>query len=169
MLAWTRLYERYFEGIRKRYTKKPLMETTIIKRMKKVIKSLPEIDQHYLYLYGTYGDLHHVATMNDVAYTVATRRVHIALCHLITPRNVQEITGCTLFKHSGKSLKMYSTVLSGRTINALKRQDIETIDDLRAWLSQGIIFLYRVPGVGKWGVLEILTLLTKLGSIKVNV
>lgn len=169
MLAWTRLYERYFEGIRKRYTKKPLMEKTIIKRMNKVVKCLPEIDRHYLFLYGTYHDLHRVAIMNDVDYAIAKRRVYIALCHLITPRNVQEITGCTLFKHSGKSLKTYSSVLSGRTINALKRQDIETIDDLRAWLSQGIIFLYRVPGVGKWGVLEILTLLTKLGSIKVSV
>lgn len=168
MLAWTKLYKRYFRPIRLRYTKKELKAETIEKRMQQVIDRLPEIDRHYLYLSGMYTDAYRIAIMNDVTHTIAVRRTNIALCHLITPKNVQEIIGCTLFKHEGENLEMYFTILSRRTINALKRQEIETVDDLRAWLSHGIIFLYRVPGVGKWGVLEILTLLTKLGSIKVN-
>lgn len=168
MKKWNNIYDKYFYSIRRKYTNSALKPATVDRRLGKVIDNLPEIDQHYLYMLQSFGRVSRIAIMNDVTLRIATRRTNIAISHLVTPKNVKEVIGCNIFKHDGLALGCYGNILSTRTINAMKRQGIKTVEDLREWLSFGVIYLYRIPGVGKYGVIEILQLLTKLGAIEIK-
>lgn len=158
MLAEKYLYDIYFKRIRSKYTKRALSEKTIVKRMHDLLESMNEVDRHYLSLLGMYQSTYRVASMAEVSYKKAAHRISVAVEHMMTPRNVVKVIGINIFDNKGESLGA-SLQLSTRTIRALSRSGIKTYLDLWKWIDIGLVNIYRVPGVGKWGVIEILHLM----------
>jgi hypothetical protein len=122
---------------------------------------MSERDRHFLTQYSTYHRADVVARVEEYNGSKITTKkaqsvISIALNHLMTPNNVATITGVSMFVHSGKYLTN-SPHFSTRTLKALKKQNILTTSDLETWVGLGAPFLFRIPGVGKAGVIEILT------------
>lgn len=156
MYQYKNIYNFYFIEYR-RGMRGALSEKTIEKRIRTVMEKLNERDRHILMLVAIYNSNSLIAKVEEIDVKTVGRRVDIAVSHLVTPANVEYVTGRKLFAHTGKSLSLFP--LSTRTLNALrKKSDITTIDDLKKWLSYGYRQIYRLPGVGKWGILEILSL-----------
>lgn len=167
MLKYKYLYQRCISHVRRAYGKKELSEKVVSRRMDKVIDGMSIEDRYYLELFETYHTMQRVAMIAEVTVRKATHRVNVAMNHLINPKNISDITGVVLFKHTGVNLGAINN-FSQRTVNALKRQDILTDDDLCKWLQLGLVYLYNIPGVGKWGQLEILKYLESAGKLKLK-
>lgn len=155
MLRYTYIYKLYFSKVREKYNKRELKETTIHKRMSKIIDSMSIQDRYYIQLLDTYHMSTKVAAMADVTTRKASSNIEIALNKLISPKNVVYVTGLDLFTHTGDRVST-ANILTTRTINALKKSGIETLNDLRSWLKIDILNIYHIPGVGKAGQAQIL-------------
>lgn len=160
MYQYRRIYETYYARYR-RGIKGKLSDKTIESRIRSVIEGLNERDRHMILLLASYGTVSRVALVEEKDIKKVTQQCEVALNHLITPANVEKVTGRKLFKHEGVSLGAYN--LSNRTLNALKRKsNILTDGDLKQWLKHGSYQLFRLPGIGKGGLSELIPLMYKL-------
>lgn len=155
MLSYKYLYDNYFSKVRKEYTKRKLSDRTVHSRMTKLINTMSMQDRHYLELFDKYHTAHRVAVMTETTQKKAASRINLAINHLITPNNIEYVTMVELFDHTGTRLSVFDN-LSTRTLNALNKQNILTDNDLAKWLSFNLTYLYNIPGIGKWGQMEIL-------------
>lgn len=160
MQKYIRIYEMYF----KRYRVKmrgDLSPKTIQNRVRKVLDKLSERDRHLLIMAATYSSTRNIAKLEDTNLKRLDRRIAVAVNHLITPENVEYVTGKKLFKHKGALL--YTLDFDTRTINALKKKsNITTDEDLKAWLRYNDYQLFRLPGCGKVAIVQIVNRLYKL-------
>lgn len=157
MYQYRKIYEAYFARYRAKGSKQ-LKPATIDSRIRKIIEDMNERDRHILMLLGTYRYVDHIAKIEEKSVKKISQQIDIALNHLITPANVMDVCGTSFFKHHGKSLSTYN--LSKRTLNALnKKSSIYTDGDLRKWLSYGSYQLFRLPGIGKAGIAELMPLM----------
>lgn len=160
MSQYTKIYTQYFMRYR-RGIKGELSSKTIDKRVSEVMESLAERDRHMIMLAAIYGSNRRIARAENMEIAVVSSRMSVALNHLITPANVETVTGRKLFTHTGRELKAFA--LSSRTLNALRRKsDITTIDDLKKWLKHGPYQMFRLPGIGKAGLAELIPLVYTL-------
>ena len=167
MISYKFLYDNYFSPVRKQYTNRKLSDKTVRSRLDKLISTMSIQDRHYLELYDMYHSAHRVAIMAETTQKKAAYRINVSLNHLITPTNIKSIIGIELFNHKGTKLSILDN-LSTRVLNALKKQGILTDCDLSKWLSFNLTYLYNIPGIGKWGQLEILRYLESTGQLKIK-
>ena len=167
MISYKFLYDNYFSPVRKQYTNRKLSDKTVRSRLDKLIGTMSIQDRHYLDLYDMYHSAHRVAVMTETTQKKAAQRINLAINHLITPANIEYVIMVDLFEHEGEKLSIFDN-LSTRTLNALKKQDILTDCDLSKWLSFNLTYLYNIPGIGKWGQLEILRYLESTGQLKIK-
>lgn len=167
MAKYGYMYQQYISHVRKAYGKRALSDKVVTQRMRKVIDNMSIDDRYYLELLDMYRTTHRVAMIAEITHKKATHKTSVALNHLINPKNIIYITGVDLFKHDGLSLGAIQH-FSTRTVNALRRQDILTDEDLLTWLRLGLVYLYNIPGVGKWSQLEILKFLSGTGKLKLK-
>ena len=167
MISYKFLYDNYFSPVRKQYTNRKLSDKTVRSRLDKLIGTMSIQDRHYLELYDMYHSAHRVAVMTETTQKKAAQRINLAINHLITPANIEYVIMVDLFEHEGEKLSIFDN-LSTRTLNALKKQDILTDCDLSKWLSFNLTYLYNIPGIGKWGQLEILRYLESTGQLKIK-
>lgn len=151
------IYNRFFRDIRALFTKRVISITQAEKRVNKVIENMSESDEHILELLSLYNTSARIAEAEGFTTKQAARKTQAAIRRLVTPINVESVTGLTLFKHNGVQLSKFK-YFSKRTLNALNRQNIWTVEDLTLWLSLGGKYLFRIPGVGQAGVIEILNM-----------
>lgn len=160
MYQYSKIYDAYFARYR-RGIKGKLAKKTIESRIRKVVEKLDERDRHMIMLLSMYGTHRRVSLVEDKPIKKVIQQCDTALNHLITPTNVELVTGRNMFKHEGLSLGAYN--LSTRTLNALrKKSHIETDGDLKQWLKYGSYQLFRLPGIGKGGLSELIPLMYKL-------
>lgn len=153
------LYDKYISKFYKRLGI-TLTKEEIAAAMEEVMDSLSEQDKHILVQYGIYKYVDKVAKMEERTVKWTSRKLDLALDHLLTPANICLGNPDRMFKHAGTSLTMSG--LPMRTINALCKMNITTFGDLKFWLSFGPYQLYRIPGVGKAGLVWIVAEMYKL-------
>lgn len=150
------LYKKVFEPIRRQLNKGSIKLSTACNRLTKITDNMLEQDRHYLALYNTYPRISTIALVEEISVKRASNKLSLALNHLTTPNNVAYVIGGKVFKHEGKELVL-TNLFTTRTLRALKKSNITTEGDLALWCSLGARFLFCIPGVGKIGVIEILT------------